>query len=31
VIVEHFNEYWLFGLFFVIVACLQFLWGAWAY
>jgi hypothetical protein len=27
----HFDEYWLFGLFFVVVAALQFAWGAWVY
>jgi hypothetical protein len=27
----HFAEYWLFGVFFVVVAMLQFGWGAWIY
>ena len=27
----HFAEYWLFGVFFVLVAVLQFGWGAWIY
>jgi hypothetical protein len=27
----HFDEYWLFGVFFVVVAALQFAWGAWVY
>lgn len=28
---EHFGESWAFGLFFVIAASVQFLWGLWAY
>jgi hypothetical protein len=31
VIADHFAEYWLFGLFFGVVAILQFGWGAWIY
>jgi hypothetical protein len=27
----HFAEYWLFGLFFAVLAMLQFGWGAWIY